>query len=356
MKTLLIVVCGLFLSLQGFADEKSKVHFGGFVDSYYSYDFNSPSARDRAYTTQAVRDSEFNINLAFVEAKIEEERTRGRLALQTGTSVQANYAAEPANGSNSGPLLSRHIQEAYAGYRAADPLWIDAGIFASHIGLESFISRDNWNYTRSLTAEYTPYYSPGVRASYQVTPKLAVQFHIINGWGTISDVNKDKSLGFQASYSLTDFWTLTYNNYYGNDIGERSFHQVLNKFEVTPKWKLAVTLDYGQQKGVTSESVSIWSAATVISQYKLTDSLSLNGRVERFKDSNLAAVSLPSTVTSQDGFDVWGGSVGIDTQLESNLVWRNEIRALKATSDIFSAKSSNTNSDIFAVTSIALTL
>ena len=64
--------------------------------------------------------------------------------MQAGTSVQANYASEPTLGTVSGPDLARNIQEAYVGYRVTDKLWIDEGIYFSHIGFESWISRDNW--------------------------------------------------------------------------------------------------------------------------------------------------------------------------------------------------------------------
>jgi hypothetical protein len=72
------------------SDTSPKITFGGFVDGYYAFDFNRPVNFDRAYTTQPARHNEFNVNLAFVEAKIDGPGYRGRLALQTGTSVQSN--------------------------------------------------------------------------------------------------------------------------------------------------------------------------------------------------------------------------------------------------------------------------
>ena len=79
-------------------------------------------------------------------------------------------------GTVSGPDLARNIQEAYVGYRVTDKLWIDEGIYFSHIGFESWISRDNWTYTRSLDAEFTPYYQSGVKATYQPLIKFQRSF------------------------------------------------------------------------------------------------------------------------------------------------------------------------------------
>src|SRR5262249_31628610 len=112
-------------------DTTLHVTWGAFVDAYYAYDFNrpGPGGFHRSVTPQPARHDEFNINLAHLEVKLAGARTRGRLALQAGTSVQSNYAGEPQSGSVSGPDLARHIQEAVAGVRLGDRLWIDAGIY-----------------------------------------------------------------------------------------------------------------------------------------------------------------------------------------------------------------------------------
>src|SRR5215472_7350286 len=92
------------------ADTSTKRTLSGFVDTYYAWDFDRPHTFDRAYTTQPARHAEFNVNLAFIEGKVAGPRYRGRLALQWGTSVQANYAGEPKLGSVSGPSVSQFIQ------------------------------------------------------------------------------------------------------------------------------------------------------------------------------------------------------------------------------------------------------
>src|SRR5512146_1038013 len=152
------------------ADTSISVAVSGFVDGYYAYDFNYPRSLDRPYTTQAARHDEFNINLAFIAATLSGPRLRGRFAAQFGTSVQANYAAEPRLGTLSGPDVSRFIQEATAGYQVAPTLWVDAGVFFSPFGSENWISRDNWTYTRSFIADESPYYEAGVKATWQARP------------------------------------------------------------------------------------------------------------------------------------------------------------------------------------------
>src|SRR5215210_6648983 len=112
------------------SDTSVGVTFGAFVDAYYACDFGRPASFDRSFaggapfTTQPARHNEFNVNLAFVEARADGSSVRGRLAVQTGTSVQSNYSGEPTNGQVSGPTLARLIQEAVVGVRVAPGLWV----------------------------------------------------------------------------------------------------------------------------------------------------------------------------------------------------------------------------------------
>src|SRR5262245_14412754 len=76
-------------------DTTTSVTFGGFVDTYYAKQFGRNSVGDIPFLTQPVRNREFNINLVYVDARVSAPRWRGRLAFQAGTSVQANYSAEP---------------------------------------------------------------------------------------------------------------------------------------------------------------------------------------------------------------------------------------------------------------------
>src|ERR1039458_9449280 len=105
----------------------------GYIDAYYAYNLNNPANKNIPYLYNYNRNNEFNINLAILSAKYSSDKVRGTISLQTGTYPQANYAAEPS--------LSQYIYEAYAGFKTSKKTWLDAGIFPSHIGFESAISR-----------------------------------------------------------------------------------------------------------------------------------------------------------------------------------------------------------------------
>lgn len=327
------------------ADTTAHVTLGAFVDGYYAYDFNRPAGHDRAFTTQAQRHDEFNVNLAHVEAKYVSSRARGRLALQAGSSVQANYAAEPDSLAGFQNLLPL-IQEAYAGIAVTPRLWIDAGIFFSHIGSESWISTDNPNYTRSLPAEFSPYYETGVRASWQAHPSLAVTAVVVNGWQNISETNHDKGGGIRLDWTASPAITVSYSNFVGREAsaatGEHSvrfFNDVNARIAPSSRVLVIPTFDIGTQDGDT------WYAASLVGRYAVTPAFAVNGRVERYDDKD--GVIAP-------GLRVNGASLGIDVT-SGPAMWRTEVRGLFGADDeIFPARDGAKTSDLAAVTSIAV--
>ncbi|MGZ3709107.1 MAG: outer membrane beta-barrel protein, partial [Bdellovibrionota bacterium] len=302
MKLALVLL--LLAGVNAFADDTAKkddpdklnVVFGAFVDTYYGYDFNSPPNIDRTlqngnlFGTQFIRNNEFNINLAYVDAKLTSDRLRGRLALQAGTSVQANYAGESAGlGVVKGPVPAEFLQEAVAGYRIADGLWIDGGIFFSHIGFESFISRENWNYTRSMMSEYSPYYQAGVKLSYQFNPAWSGQFLILNGWQNIYDIDAGKALGMEVSYAPSDRLTLTYNNILVFGSLSRFFNDFISRFNLTDNFQIAGLFDIGIQP--TPSGVFPWYTGAILTKWQIIPLISLGARAEFYIDRNQVIVA-----------------------------------------------------------------
>lgn len=148
-----------FLMLPFYVYADKATTFDGFVDLYYAYDFNEPTNHDREYTTQPARHNEFNANLVMLGVEHQKDDLKARLSFQAGTYVQSNYAAEPLVGSISGGDLSRHIQDAFITYQVSDETSLIAGIFPSHIGYEHVLSINNYTYTRSLAADFSPYFN-----------------------------------------------------------------------------------------------------------------------------------------------------------------------------------------------------
>jgi hypothetical protein len=339
-------------------DTTRTVTWNAFVDTYYAWDFNRPSNFDRAFTTQPARHNEFNVNLAHVEVKVTAPRMRGRVALQAGTSVQSNYAGEPRVGSISGPELARHIQEAVVGVRAGERIWIDEGVYLSHIGQESWISRDNPTYSRSLIADYSPYYETGVKATWTASGKLTAQLHILNGWQNISETNSSKALGVRLDYAATPRVALGYANFIGNEAPDtvpsrlRVFNEVF-AFVTHDPVNVWVTFDYGMQRRAPAAGNSRWYGGAAIARLKINPTVAVSGRLERYVDPDGVMV----TTGTPNAFRVSGGSLGVDVAPVPDVLWRLEVRGYAARDPIFPTHvgAGFSERDGFVVSSLALT-
>lgn len=354
-----ILIC--FYTIKTLAlESRPNVSWGGFFDAQYAYDLNSPPNGDRSFTTQPVRNNEFNINLAHIEAKVDGERVRGRIALQTGTSVQANYSNEPTNGNVSGGSLSRHIQEARIGYQILDDVWVDAGIFMSHTGAETWLSKDNLVLTRSLVADYSPYYLSGFKFLYSGIPHLTAQLLVTNGWQNISENNMDKNMGLAIEYTF-ESWSVAYNSMFGREVsppingvarsGEfRHFHDFIFRSRGDGLLEWIAQFDLGFQKQPLVNRYSEWLGASLMARQKISEALKVSLRLEHYSDKDQVLIVTGLT----PGGQFYGGSIGVDQMLAEGLLWRNEVRYLTATEAIFpKATSSHVKTNATITTSLS---
>ena len=348
-------------------DTSVKVTFGAFVDGYYAWDFGRPVSFDRSFaggtlfTTQPARHNEFNVNLAFIEAKLDGARVRGRLALQAGTSVQSNYSGEPSSGQASGPSLARHIQEAFAGVKLGSNVWVDGGIVYSHMGMEGWASRDNPTYTRSLVAEYSPYYQSGARLTWAATPKLTAQLDLVNGWQNISENNSGKGLGIRLDLTPSSTTTLSYYNLFSDEAGNRlrTFNGV-GATIASGRMTMVGQLDFGTQgKSATDGGSASWYGFTAIARAQVTGTVGFAGRVERYDDEDqvIIATGTQGDGTPNGAFRANGGSVGLDVTPQSRLLWRTELRGFSNKTAIFPDGKTGTpqKGNAFVVSSLAVT-
>lgn len=343
------------------ADEAHPpVTWGAFVDTYYAWDASRPATFDRAYTTQPARHAEFNVNLAFVEARLASEGVRARLALQWGTSVQSNTAGEPRVGSVSGPDVSRFVQEATAGWRLAPTLWVDGGIFPAHVGYESWISRDNLAYTRSLIAEYSPYYESGARLTWTPSPALTTQLALVNGWQNVSAENSTPGAGVRVDWTLPRGVVLTYDNLIADVAADseaanvRLYHDVIVQADPSPRWRVAAAIAFGSQSRAPLDAEGArWWGASVFARWQTTTHVAAVARVETLRDPGGVVVTTPSGAS----FETIGASLGVDVSPAPSLRWRTELRMFDSRDAVWPAREGGlARRSGFVVTSLGVSL
>ena len=80
-----------------FAQENTKnnlkIDVSGYLDTYYSYDFDASVNKDKqTFLYNYNKQNSFNINIALVRASISYENVYAKVSVQSGTYVEANYA------------------------------------------------------------------------------------------------------------------------------------------------------------------------------------------------------------------------------------------------------------------------
>lgn len=321
----------MFLSFPLYAETNPFISLGGFIDTYYAIDSNNPKKRERAdFQTQPAKHNEFNLNLAYMEVLLKEHDRRGRLALQYGMSVDRNYAIEDNKSLQT-------IQEAFVGIKLSEELWLDAGIFFSHIGFESFISKDNISYTRSLNADNVPYYASGVRLEYQINRKDFLVLHLLNGWQNIQENNNGKAFGLKYQRNLADHVSLIYNNFFGDEKVTtsssrfRSYHNFIYEKRLSEDWKLQSSLDIGTQAQEDNDGTNSWYATSIVLGQRINEVSDFGYRLEYYLDSEQSNV----VTHTNSGFQVMSASINYDRFLARDTKWRTEIRGFYSKDDVF---------------------
>lgn len=294
-----------------------------FADTYYAHDFNDLSTRKRPYTTQAYFNDEYSLNLGYLSADLKDEQWRARLVTQYGSSVITNYASEPDE-------FWRYVQEGYVGYHLAPRLWVDAGIYLSHIGCESWISRQDVTYTRSLIAENSPYYQSGVRASYEVSETLAAQVHLLRGWQNIS-ADESVSLGTQVKWGRGNGWNFTHNTFLGDIHGTRFFNDFIVLYRGESGWQSSLSFDVGVQDQRAQGDTAWWHGWSWLVQQPLSSEVRLGGRVERYADPHKVIIE----AVNGKSVNFTGLSMNLDVDITDWLLWRTEYKVLFDTQGVF---------------------
>ncbi|MFC3157941.1 Putative beta-barrel porin-2, OmpL-like. bbp2 [Chryseobacterium arachidis] len=204
-----------------------------YVDSYFNYDFNRPKDNTHTISSAIGRSNEFTINMASIGLETNYKNVIGRLWLQFGQmgSIVQDLDGTVNHGKNTAVSNLKYIREAAGGYHfnVMHGLNVEAGIFMSYIGLESYVLNENWNYQRSLVCDFTPFYFQGARIQAFPSKKFKTELWVMNGWQTYNSWNTGLSIGNSNYYRPNENLQLVANFYLNgkdtrNNPGVRRFH------------------------------------------------------------------------------------------------------------------------------------
>jgi hypothetical protein len=184
-----------------------------------------------------------------------------KLSLGFGTATDVVHAAE-VRGIAAHPDVWRHVVQASVQWqtRLGRGLLLEAGVYPSHIGMEYFQTKDNWNYTRSWLGELSPYYQAGFKAALPLSDRWSAQLHLLNGWQVIADNNDGKSLGAQLAYNAGSL-SVSLNGIVGpelagNNDDVRAMADLVATYKLSPSFTLGLALDGTREARSDGEGVS----------------------------------------------------------------------------------------------------
>ena len=188
-----------------------------FVDAYYNYNFADPIDNTQTISAAIGRTNEVQLNMLSIGLESNYKNVIGRLWLQYGQmgSIVQDLDGTATHGRNQSIGNLKYIREAAAGYHFDK--WyginVEAGIFMSYIGLESYVLNENWSYQRSMPCDFTPFYFQGARIQAFPTKKFKQEIWLINGWQTYNGWNQSIGLGSSSYYRPSENVQLVANFY-----------------------------------------------------------------------------------------------------------------------------------------------
>lgn len=346
------VLCSIWVSAQ---DTVKPFTFFGYLESYYNYDFGRPvNGKRPAFLYNFTQHNQINVNLVFLKLAYEKKGFRFNLAPMLGSYSQSNLSNEP--------FYLRQIFEANLGFRLMKKkeLWLDAGVFPSHIGFESAIAKDCPTLSRSLQAENSPYFETGLKLSYRHNERLMFAGLILNGWQRISWTRGRTlpSFGTQIVYQPVPKLLLNYSTFLGTDKddSERRMRYFNNVYAIySPISELSITLGFDigtEQRAKGSNRYYFWYSPVFIIRYFPLKALAIAARYEFYRDNNEVIVF----TGTPNGFQAHGLSINFDYNINAKVVWRIEARLLKSQDNVFDWNGHKSAQNYNLLTSLAIFL
>ncbi len=373
MKKLLWILMGVLIlpARLSFAEEITGKQVGsipsfkisGFVDVYYSYNFNGPDSRFNRLRNFDIRDNQFGLNLAEVVVETTASPVGFRIDLDFGEATDwvhggINAAdgtaaltvlphpgpSDPVGVANPTTETFKHVQQAYVSY-SKGAASVDVGKFVTHLGAEVIETKDNWNYTRSLLFAWAiPYSHAGARAKYSVNDMLAISGFYYNGDGIVIDNNDGKTYGAQAALTLGKLGLV--QNWIGGpekaDPGPsgdwRHTFDTVATLGITDKLIVMANYDYGWEDNaaVTGADDATWSGLALYAKAAVTDRLTVIPRIEYFDDHDGIRTGGATGVAGRN--KMREATITGEYRLGENLLTRLEFRADHASEPSFDDK------------------
>jgi len=269
-------------------DWSDVLTIGGYVEAYYSHNFEKPDNRVSNNRWLDERNDSITLQTVAFDVAAKKGPVSAKVTLMFGPTADRWYfeGAQIPPGETNATLTPgqysnetwKNIQTAYVGYEApiGNGLLIQAGLMPTQIGYEGAAAKDNWNFSRSNLFNYLPFFHLGARATYPISESWSMTGAVYNGTNQPLDLNKGKAASIQSAYMKDGFFlNLLYmggnDREYGNPMGKpwRNTFDLVTQYDVMPRLSMALMFNAGFEKG--NLGVDNWTAAALYARVKATE-------------------------------------------------------------------------------------
>ncbi len=362
--------------------ETNEIVFTGvaYLDTYFNYNFNKPIDNTHTISSTMGRHNEFTLNMASLGLETNYKNIIGRLWMQFGqmSAIVQDLDATVHRGRNTSISNLKYIREAAAGYHFNKwhGLNIEMGIFMSYIGLESYLTQENWSYQRSMVCDFTPFYFSGARLQVFPSKKYKTELWLLNGWQTYNSWNKTIGIGNSNYYRPNENLQLVANFYVGKDSRSNTtrFHHdnsIVNRYFNRSNSKsisqaaFSLNTHYGFQNGGGVTPTTNYMAGTSLSNrvWFNRNKLALTVRGDYVTNPGLYLAFSPSPVTPNDFTDavnadpkqklnIYQATATFDVMPNDHVTFRFEYGYRKSNVPYFAGRGGTTSPDGWSTTPV----
>lgn len=302
-----------------------KLVIDAYLSTYYASYTEDNTSEFVKYPTMAPRNNQFGLNMVMISLSYKSKIVRSTITLHYGDVAASTW-----------PVKYNLIQEANVGVEVVKNLWFDAGVFRTHIGVESAQPRENITSSMSLANVFEPYYLSGAKLTYLIGSKLSVQLNAFNSFSSIVETNKNKLFGASVVYAPNKYTSITYNFITGDDTPDnvalkqqRYYHNLFLTYQKN-KISLGAEVNYGIQEftrqiNATTIGTAYMNSSLVVLKHQSFKKVAFYGRGEWYSDKD----EILCAGTGMGNY-TWGATAGIEYKPLKNIAISLESRQLNS--------------------------
>ncbi len=299
---LFFVTCNLLHAAHSNSVKHTELKISGYIDGSYNNlqrNFFTSGNFDRVFENAQ---NGFTLQQAAITFAYQPTQGLGGLInpiMGYDANIFAPYGFKPITEFSS-QTFSIDVPQVFLQY-AKNSFTFIAGRFVELAGSEVLFPVQDTNFTRSILFGYAePFTVLGIRGTYAANDKLSLVIGINNGWDTIRDWSRTKTLELSGTYTMNSFFSFSPTVYSGQEravpqtdtgpTGWRTLVDLVATFNFTEKLSFIANYDGGWQTNAAlpngTNNRAVWQGIAAYLNYTFNDKWLTSLRGEYFNDQD----------------------------------------------------------------------